>query len=58
MIAHELASVLSAGERAPRTVTEQDLLDLEREAFLKLIGTPKTQERIAYTLKTGKTLRN
>ncbi len=58
VIAHELAYVLSGGDGAPRTVTEQDLLDLEREAFLKLIGTPKTQERIAYTLKTGKTLRN
>lgn len=57
-IAHELAYVLSGGDGAPRTVNEQDILDLEREAFLKLIGTPKTQERIAYTLKTGKTLRN
>ena len=34
------------------------LLDLEREAFLSLCGQRKTQERIAYTLKTGKTLRN
>jgi len=39
-------------------VSEQYLLDLEREAFLSLCGEPKTQERIAYTLKTGKTLRN
>ena len=40
------------------TVTEQYLLDLEREAFLKLCGESKTLARIQYTLKTGKTLRN
>ncbi len=57
-IANEVAYVLSAGDGDPRTVTEQDVLDLEREAFLRLLGTPQTQERIAYTLKTGKTLRN
>ena len=39
-------------------MTEQELLDLEREAFLSLCGERKTQERIAHTLKTGKTLRN
>ena len=39
-------------------VSERQLLDLEREAFLKLCGEPKTLERISYTLKTGKTLRN
>ena len=37
---------------------EQYLLDLEREAFLSLCGERKTQERIAFTLKTGKPLRN
>jgi len=42
----------------PTTVSEQHLLDLEREAFLSLIGTRKTQERIHHTLKTGKPLRN
>ncbi len=42
----------------PGTVTEQQLLDLEREAFLSLCGEPKTLERIAHTLKTGKPLRN
>ena len=36
----------------------QYLLDLEREAFLSLCGEKKTQERIAFTLKTGKPLRN
>jgi len=40
------------------TVTEQQLLDLEREAFLSLCGERRTQERIAHTLKTGKPLRN
>ena len=40
------------------TLTEQQLLDLEREAFLSLCGERKTQERIAHTLKTGKPLRN
>jgi 3-hydroxyacyl-CoA dehydrogenase len=39
-------------------MTEQALLDLEREAFLSLCGERKTQERISYTLKTGKPLRN
>jgi 3-hydroxyacyl-CoA dehydrogenase len=57
-IANELAYVLCGGDGPPRTVTEQDILDLEREAFLRLLGTKETQERIAYTLKTGKPLRN
>ena len=39
------------------SVTEQDILDLEREAFLRLLGTKETQERMQYTLKTGKPLR-
>ena len=57
-IARELAYVLSGGDGPPRTVTEQDILDLEREAFLKLLGTKETQERIVHMLKTGKPLRN
>jgi 3-hydroxyacyl-CoA dehydrogenase len=57
-IARELAYVLAGGDGPPRVVTEQDILDLEREAFLRLLGTKETQERIAYTLKTGKPLRN
>lgn len=57
-IARELAYVLCGGDGPPRTVTEQDVLDLEREAFLRLLGTKETQERIAYTLRTGKPLRN
>ncbi len=39
-------------------VTEQYILDLEREAFVSLCGERKTQERIAHTLKIGKPLRN
>jgi 3-hydroxyacyl-CoA dehydrogenase len=57
-IARELAYVLCGGDGPPRVVTEQDILDLEREAFLRLLGTKETQERIAFTLKTGKPLRN
>ena len=57
-IAHEIAYVLCGGDGPPRPVTEQDILDLEREAFLRLLGTKETQERIAHMLKTGKPLRN
>jgi 3-hydroxyacyl-CoA dehydrogenase len=57
-IGHEISYVLCGGDGPPRTVTEQDILDLERESFLKLLGTKETQERIMYTLKTGKPLRN
>jgi len=59
LIGRTLARILAGGDRPhPGTITEQELLDLEREAFLSLCGQRKTQERIAYTLKTGKTLRN
>jgi len=57
-IGHELAFVLTGGDGPPRQVTEQDLFDLEREAFLRLLGTKETQDRIKYMLKTGKPLRN
>ncbi|HTE46113.1 MAG TPA: 3-hydroxyacyl-CoA dehydrogenase/enoyl-CoA hydratase family protein [Gemmatimonadaceae bacterium] len=57
-IAHELAYVLSGGDGPPRIVTERDILDLERDAFLRLLGTKETQERMQHTLKTGKPLRN
>jgi 3-hydroxyacyl-CoA dehydrogenase len=59
LIGRKLAWILAGGDAMhPTTLTEQQLLDLEREAFLSLCGERKTQERIAYTLKTGKTLRN
>jgi 3-hydroxyacyl-CoA dehydrogenase len=57
-IGHEVAYILAGGDGAPRDVTEQDILDLERESFLKLLGTTETQERIKFTLETGKPLRN
>jgi len=57
-IGHEIAVILSGGDGPPREVTEQDLLDLERDAFLRLLGTKETQDRIAHMLTTGKPLRN
>ncbi len=57
-IGREIAYVLCGGDGHPRTVTEQDILDLERDCFLRLLGTKETQERIAHMLKTGKPLRN
>ncbi len=55
----QLARILTGGDlNHPTRVSEQYLLDLEREAFLKLVSTRKTQERIAHMLKTGKPLRN
>ncbi len=57
-IGHALARVLAGGDGPPREVSEQDVLDLEREAFLSLLGTKETQQRIEYMLKTGKPLRN
>ena len=57
-IGHEVAYVLAGGDGPPRDVTEQDIIDLEREATLKLLGTKETQDRIKYMLETGKPLRN
>ncbi|MDP9161875.1 MAG: 3-hydroxyacyl-CoA dehydrogenase NAD-binding domain-containing protein [Acidobacteriota bacterium] len=58
-LGYKVAEVLCGGNVTPGTpVSEQYLLDLEREAFKSLCGEPKTKERIQYTLKTGKTLRN
>ena len=58
-VAGHVAHILCGGRVAPGTrVTEQYYLDLEREAFLSLCGERKTQERIAYTLSSGKPLRN
>jgi 3-hydroxyacyl-CoA dehydrogenase len=58
-VARKLANILAGGAlSAPQMVTEQYVLDLEREAFVSLCGERKTQERIAHTLKTGKPLRN
>jgi 3-hydroxyacyl-CoA dehydrogenase len=59
LIGEKLARIMTGGDlNHPTRVSEQYLLDLEREAFLSLCGTRKTQERMAHTLKTGKPLRN
>jgi 3-hydroxyacyl-CoA dehydrogenase len=59
VVGRALANVLAGGSLPYQTtVSEQYLLDLEREAFLSLCGERKTLERIQYTLKTGKPLRN
>jgi 3-hydroxyacyl-CoA dehydrogenase len=58
-IGNKIAEVLCGGSVTPGTpMSEQYILDLEREGFKSLCGEKKTQERIQYTLKTGKTLRN
>ncbi|GGG92491.1 3-hydroxyacyl-CoA dehydrogenase/enoyl-CoA hydratase family protein [Silvibacterium dinghuense] len=58
-VAGHIARILCGGAVTPGVmVTEQQLLDLEREAFLSLCGERRTQERIAYTLQNGKPLRN
>jgi 3-hydroxyacyl-CoA dehydrogenase len=58
-LAETIARVLAGGEiNHGGVVDESVLLELEEEAFLSLSGQEKTQERLAHTLKTGKTLRN
>jgi 3-hydroxyacyl-CoA dehydrogenase len=58
-LGQKIAEVLCGGNVTSGTlVSEQYVLDLEREGFKSLCGEKKTQERIQYTLKTGKTLRN
>jgi 3-hydroxyacyl-CoA dehydrogenase len=59
VVAEKIANILSGGRLTGEPiVSEQYLLDLEREAFLSLCGNPKTQERMQFMLKTGKPLRN
>jgi 3-hydroxyacyl-CoA dehydrogenase len=58
-VGRKLANILAGGAlSSTQLVSEQYVLDLEREAFISLLGEKKTQERIAHTLKTGKPLRN
>jgi 3-hydroxyacyl-CoA dehydrogenase len=58
-VSEKVAHVLSGGQVLPDTkVSEQYLLDLEREAFVSLCGDPKTQDRMQHMLTTGKPLRN
>ncbi|HEX6819003.1 MAG TPA: 3-hydroxyacyl-CoA dehydrogenase/enoyl-CoA hydratase family protein [Ktedonobacterales bacterium] len=59
VVASKLAWVLTGGNASPlATLSEQDILDLEREAFLSLCGNEKTQARMEALLTTGKPLRN
>lgn len=59
VVASKLAYVLTGGNCSPLDIlTEQQVLDLEREAFVSLCGMPKTQDRMEALLKTGKPLRN
>ena len=59
VVAKELAYVLSGGDTTiDKQLSEDDLFKLELDAFMKLIETPKTQERIKHTLATGKPLVN
>lgn len=59
LIGEKLGRIVTGGDLNHQTqVSEQYLLDLEREAFLSLCGTRATQERIGHMLKTGKPLRN
>jgi 3-hydroxyacyl-CoA dehydrogenase len=58
-VARKLANILAGGAlSSPQFVSEQYVLDLEREAFVSLCAEKQTQQRIAHTLKTGKPLRN
>jgi 3-hydroxyacyl-CoA dehydrogenase len=59
LIGRKLSWVLAGGALPhPANLSEDQILDLEREAFLSLCGEPRTLERIHHTLRTGKTLRN
>ena len=58
-VGKELANVLSGGNTTiEKTISEDDLFKLELDAFMRLIETQKTQERIKHTLATGKPLIN
>ena len=59
VVGEAFARVLCGGDLSePAWVSEQYILDLEREAFLSLCGEPRSQERIWHILQTGKPLRN
>jgi 3-hydroxyacyl-CoA dehydrogenase len=59
LLANKLANVLTGGDiSSPAWVSEQYILDLEREAFVSLCGEEKTQERIWTFLQSGKSIRN
>jgi 3-hydroxyacyl-CoA dehydrogenase len=59
LIAEKLAFILGGGERAEgQTISEQELLDLEREAFMSLLREQKTIDRMQHMLMNNKPLRN
>ena len=59
LIGLTVGHIMAGGKVTPGTVVDEDyLLELEREGFLKLVGTKKSQERIEHMLKKGKPLRN
>lgn len=58
VVARQLAWIVTGGELAPGVVTEQELLDLELEVFIRLLGEQASLERMEHMLKTGKPLRN
>jgi 3-hydroxyacyl-CoA dehydrogenase len=59
VVARSLARILLSEDRSPgATVTEEEVLEAERNSFVQLCQEPKTAERITHTLKTGKPLRN
>jgi 3-hydroxyacyl-CoA dehydrogenase len=59
VIAQKLAYVICGGDlTSPQKVNEQYLLDIEREAFMSLLGNQKTLDRIQYLLMNNKPLRN
>ena len=59
VVSMELATILGGGNTTyALPVTEERLLELERESFMRLLGMQATQERIQHMLKTGKPLRN
>jgi 3-hydroxyacyl-CoA dehydrogenase len=59
LIGSKVATVLCGGEVEAGSLVDEDwLLDLEREHFMALLATEKTQARIEHTLKTGRPLRN
>jgi 3-hydroxyacyl-CoA dehydrogenase len=60
VIGNKLAYILTGGAKAglTKSVDEQYLLDIEREAFLSLAAEPLSQDRIRFMLKRGKPLRN
>ena len=60
VVAAELARVLTGGDEADPTepLPEDQILKMEREAFMRLVRTPGTLARVEHTLETGKPLRN